>query len=271
MLRIAMHMATENRHERWGHTPIARPYWRLYWNADPGWKIICKPQCVALTPTQVILIAPETVYHTSGSNPVQHLFLHFTTAGLAGDPLPGVHVLPYSSAIARLISSLRQSHFNHLDAFALACHALARLPRTALAVNQHSPGIARAAALAGRFLHRQVANQELARAAGMHVNAFIRRFRLETGTTPQQWHHQRRIDAACLALESETTSIDELSTRFGFCDRHHFTRVFTRRRGIAPAAYRASTDDGRVRANNRIGNDTSAANTIYGPPARQVK
>lgn len=271
MLRIDMHVATENRLERWGHTPIARPYWRLYWNANPGWEVVCKPQRFALTPTQVLLVAPETVYHTTWSNPAQHLFLHFTTAGLAGDPLPGVHAFPYTSAFARLMSSLRHNNFNHLDAYALACHALARLPSTALAANQYSPGIARATALAGRFLHRQVANQELARTAGMHVNAFIRRFRLETGSTPQHWHHQRRIDAACLALESETTSIEELSLRFGFCDRHHFTRVFTRRRGIAPAAYRASTDDGRVKANSKIGSDTKTANTMYGPPARHEK
>ena len=261
MLRIAMQIASEVRLERWGHTPIARPYWRLYWNADPGWDIVLPRSRIALQPEQVVLVAPETIFHTAWKSPARHLYLHFTTAGLAGDPLPGVHALPCSAAFSRLLTSLRQHHFNELDACALACHALARLPTSAFALREHSAHISRATALAGRFVHRQVANAELARAAGMQVNAFIRRFRNETGSTPQRWHHQRRIDAACLALESEGTSIDELAERFGFCDRHHFTRVFTRLRGIAPAAYRASTDDGRVSASNKIGSDTRAAKT----------
>ena len=261
MLRIAMQNAAEVRLERWGHTPIARPYWRLYWNPDPGWDIVLPRSRIALQPEQVVLVAPETIFHTAWRSPSRHLYLHFTTAGLAGDPLTGVHALPCSAAFSRLITTLRQHHFNELDASALACHALARLPTSAFALREHSAHISRATALAGRFVHRQVANTELARAAGMQVNAFIRRFRNETGSTPQRWHHQRRIDAACLALESEAASIDELAERFGFCDRHHFTRVFTRLRGIAPAAYRASTDGGRVSANNKIGSDTKAAKT----------
>lgn len=261
MLRLAMQTANEARLERWGHTPIARPYWRLYWNADPGWEILLPRSRVALHPDQVVLVSPETIFHTAWRAPARHLYLHFTTAGLAGEPLPGVHALPCTVMFSRLITAVRHHHFNELDACALACHALARLPTKAFAPHEHSPHISRATALAGRFIHRQVANTELARAAGMQVNSFIRRFRNETGSTPQRWHHQRRIDAACLALESEATTIDEIAERFGFCDRHHFTRVFTRLRGIAPAAYRASTDDGRVMANNKIGNDTKAANT----------
>ena len=261
MLRIAMQDAVENSLPRWSHTPIARPYWRLYWNADPGWDVVLPHARIALNPSRVVLIAPETIYHTAWRAAARHLYLHFTAAGLAGDPLPGVHVLPCSSTFIRLIATCRSQHFQELDAYALACHALARLPTTALAPHEHSPAIGRATALAGRFIHRQVSNHELARASGMQVNAFIRRFRNETGSTPQRWHHQRRIDAACLALESEATSIDELAERFGFCDRHHFTRVFTRLRGIAPAAYRASTDGGRVSANNKIGSDTKAAKT----------
>jgi len=261
MLRISMQLAVENCLPRWGHTPIARPYWRLYWNADPGWDILLPQHRIALHPSRVILIAPETVYHTAWRAASRHLYLHFTTAGLPGDPLPGVHVLPCSSTFTRLIATCRSHHFQELDAYALACHALARLPKTAFSAHEHSLAIERATALAGRFIHRQVSNTELARAAGMQVNAFIRRFRTETGSTPQRWHHQRRIDAACLALESESASIDDLAERFGFCDRHHFTRVFTRLRGIAPAAYRASTDDGRVIANSRIGNDTKTAKT----------
>lgn len=270
MLRLALHHATECRLERWHHTPIARPYWRLYWNQDPGWEIIEAGRRTALGPARLILVAPETVYRTAWQGPSRHLFLHFTTAGLPGEPLPGIHLIPCNEAILCLLTQVRAG-FAELDAYALACHALARLPASAFATGERSPGIARAAALAGRFIHRQVANAELAKAAGMQPNAFIRRFRDETGCTPQRWHHQRRIDAACLALESETTSIDELAARFGFCDRHHFTRVFTRLRGIAPAAYRVSADGGRVNASKVTGKATRTAKTTYVPPGRQVK
>ena len=242
-MRFALLTASDCLLPSWGHDGFARPYWRLYWNATPGWTVRHARRQLALEPGQILLITPETVYQGFGPAPSSHLFVHFTCDGLPGEPLPGIHALPCRGAFKALIAQLRASstpEARTCDALALVCHALGRLPPSTYHARRVSGPVAEAQALARRYLHRAVANTELARAAGMHVNAFIRRFRADTGDTPRQWHLRRRIDAACVALENGET-IDTVAERLGFCDRHHLTRVFTRLRGCGPAAYREST------------------------------
>lgn len=239
-MRIAILSAVECTIPRWNHDALARPYWRLYWNQAPGWEIRHDKRRIPLIPGQVLVISPETIFTGVGLVPATHVFLHFTCDGLPGDPLPMVHALPCRGSFIPLLAQLRSSSERNLDAAALALHALARLPATACHPRRTSGPVAEAQALALRFQHRAVSNEELARTAGMHVNAFIRRFRHDTGETPRQWHLRRRIDAACVALE-EGVAIDAIAERLGFCDRHHLTRVFTRLRGCGPATYREST------------------------------
>lgn len=241
MLTIADPLMT-----RWGHDGLARPYWRLYWNTHPGWTITYDHRTIALGPERIVLIAPETIYRGQGRTLTSHVFLHFTCDSLPGDPLTAVHVLPCTEAFILLLVQLRERSADlTCDAIALACHALGRLPQKAYSVRRSSGPIAAAQSLAERFLHRSVTNDELARVAKMHVNAFIRRFRADTGETPRQWHLRRRIDAACVALEAGH-SIDTVAENFGFCDRHHLTRVFTRIRGCGPATYRESATNVRT-------------------------
>ena len=258
MLRLTMLAANEYRLERWRHDPIARPYWRLYWNREPGWEVRLDGRSIPLNPDRVLMVAPETIYTTAWSGPARHVYLHFTIDGLPGTPGTGIHVLCCDDVLAGLLRHLTEPGAGALRAEALAIHALARLPAAAFHPSTVSGPIATAQALALRFLHRQVANAELARAADMHVNAFIRRFRAETGTTPKRWHVQQRIDAACLALE-EGIDIETAAERFGFCDRHHFSRAFVRVRGLPPAAYRDSAV--RTEASSDKGSATSTAHT----------
>ena len=256
MLRLSMLSAHEFRGLRWRHDPIARPYWRLYWNADPGWSITLDGRLLELGPRELLLVAPETIYTTAWRGPARHFYLHFTCDGLPGLPLPDIHRFRCDAPLRCLLTLARSG--DQLHASALALHALARLPATAYRAAPGSGPVLAAQQLGQRFLHRLVDNHELAKAADMHVNAFIRRFRAETGTTPRHWHLRQRIAAACVALEGEA-SIDEVTERFGFCDRHHFTRVFTRQRGLAPAAYRASAT--RTEDSSSTGRATRAANT----------
>ena len=49
---------------------------------------------------------------------------------------------------------------------------------------------------------------------------------------------ERRIAAATHRLAFTTESIDQIADRLGFANRYHFTRMFTKRMGTSPAAYR---------------------------------
>ncbi|MBT4816978.1 MAG: helix-turn-helix transcriptional regulator, partial [Lentisphaerae bacterium] len=72
----------------------------------------------------------------------------------------------------------------------------------------------------------------------LSVRTFLRRFHEVTGESCQDWFRRRRIQQACLLLHLTRRGIDQIAAECGFCDRHHFSRVFKELRGIPPATYR---------------------------------
>ncbi len=242
-MRIDILHCPSGRLQRWGHDGLARPYWRLYWNATPGWAVRWAGGSERLAPDRVLLIAPETVYEGLGPGPSEHLWLHATGDGLMAEAMPGIIVLPCDAQLRGLCQALRgtpESPSRRLTAAALLLLALARAAPQLASRPRWSAAVAAAMTLGERHLHRRLANAELARAAGMHRCAFIRRFHAEVGLTPQAWLLRQRLAAACLALESGDTPIEDIAAGLGFCDRHHFSRAFARLRGSGPAAYRRS-------------------------------
>ncbi|MFD4367131.1 helix-turn-helix domain-containing protein [Rhodococcus sp. NPDC058521] len=89
-----------------------------------------------------------------------------------------------------------------------------------------------------RNLDKPLRVADLAREAGMSLRTFIRRFGAATGTSPNQWLTDRRIQRAVELLESTDASIEHISAATGFASpvtlRHHFTA----RTGTSPTAYR---------------------------------
>ncbi|MFJ4651533.1 GlxA family transcriptional regulator [Nocardia sp. NPDC088792] len=78
-----------------------------------------------------------------------------------------------------------------------------------------------------------------ARTALMSRRTFTRRFRDRTGSSPQQWLLQQRVDRARLLLESTDDTMDRVAADAGLGTavnlRHHFHRTL----GMSPAAHRS--------------------------------
>jgi AraC-like DNA-binding protein len=236
-LRLHLLACHEGLFRRWNHDALARPYWRVYWNREPGWSVRWRGGSEELDPGRVLLIGPETVYAGRSTRPATHRYLHCTIDGLAAPT--GMWAFPCDAVLAALLESLHGAAGGaEVAAAATLClHLIARLPGGTLTAPVHGEAVRGALALLATA-DRPLGNAALAAAAGMHPNAFIRRFRVETGLSPQSWQSRRRIERACLALERSDDSIDDIAEAFGYCDRHHFTRAFTRWRGVGPAAYR---------------------------------
>jgi AraC-like DNA-binding protein len=81
-------------------------------------------------------------------------------------------------------------------------------------------------------------NASLARAAGMNVNAFIRKFRQATGHSPHNYRLRLRVEQCCAWLRENGMSIEAVAAAAGFCDRYHFSRVFKRIMNTTPAEFR---------------------------------
>ena len=83
--------------------------------------------------------------------------------------------------------------------------------------------------------HHSVA--DLAGRAGISPRHFARLFRAEVGITPSAWVEEVRVDAARRLLE-DGHAPKQVGNQSGFSDVETFRRVFQRRLGITPAAYR---------------------------------
>jgi transcriptional regulator GlxA family with amidase domain len=74
--------------------------------------------------------------------------------------------------------------------------------------------------------------------SGLPRRTFSRRFRAATGYAPSEFVQALRIEEAKQMLETTVASIDEISEAVGYRDERAFRRVFRKRTGISPSAYR---------------------------------
>jgi transcriptional regulator GlxA family with amidase domain len=89
------------------------------------------------------------------------------------------------------------------------------------------------------------ANQVAAMAerSGLKPRTFARRFRAATGYLPMDYVHALRIEEAKQLIETESAGIDEVGFNVGYEDPTFFRRLFKRKAGLTPAAYRRKFAD----------------------------
>ncbi len=74
--------------------------------------------------------------------------------------------------------------------------------------------------------------------SGLGARTFARRFRSATGYTPMDYVQALRIEEAKQELERDNRQIDDIATAVGYEDGSSFRRIFKKRVGLSPAAYR---------------------------------
>jgi transcriptional regulator GlxA family with amidase domain len=95
-----------------------------------------------------------------------------------------------------------------------------------------------ARAWAQAHLDRQLGLAELARHARMSVRTFTRRFREETGLSPNRWLVRQRVEAARALLESTDLPVEAIAVRCGFGTATSLRAHLRATLGVSPAAYR---------------------------------
>lgn len=81
---------------------------------------------------------------------------------------------------------------------------------------------------------------EMASAACLSVNHFIRAFHQQTGVTPHRHVVLRRLERAITLLKKPGTSVAEVADGVGFATPAHFIATFRRTMGVTPGALQAA-------------------------------
>ena len=230
----------------WNYPGVFSPFWRLYFNSDPGHHILFDFRTVELDSSRVALISPHHRFHCRGENRVSHLWIHFSFSQLPENAEQAVfEVFPTDTllCLARDLKDLLSKKANlpreqiHQAASALVLTTLARsgirwkppLPENLERLRRHIQ-----ANLLG-----DLRNPTLAKTAAISVPSLSRLFRNFLGRSPAHYVTEIRVrEAARLLLESNL-NIDKVAEQTGFPNRFYFSRVFKVVSGETPAQFRS--------------------------------
>jgi AraC family transcriptional regulator len=82
--------------------------------------------------------------------------------------------------------------------------------------------------------------EQLASAACLSINHFIRAFRQQTGVTPHRHVVLRRLERALALLKTPHKSVAEVAEDVGFGTPAHFVATFRRVMGVTPGEFQAA-------------------------------
>jgi AraC family transcriptional regulator len=85
---------------------------------------------------------------------------------------------------------------------------------------------------------------DVARSVGVHPSRLAHEFRARYGQSPGDYVRRLRLEWAAEQLRRDETSLADVAIRAGFYDQSHFSRMFRRHFGVAPATWRRSRHRG---------------------------
>jgi len=234
-------------HNHWNFEHVSVPYWRLYWNKKPGAFLVHGRRRVKLAPSEMLLIAPHTIYSTRNHGHINQFFLHFQIILPQSNLKPQIVAIPAAAQLRNLANSIiAMLGRKKISLWQLSLYTRAFAELTLAGVtNDLFSGpffdgrIQTAISYLENRLGESISNAILAAQAGMSVSAFVHLFKQQTRHSPCNFLMHKRIEKACLLLHFTDVSIKKIAEETGFCDRYHFSRVFKRWQGMGPAEFRS--------------------------------
>lgn len=110
---------------------------------------------------------------------------------------------------------------------------------------QHAAGeiIRRARTLMQQRLESGISVDEIASACSLSYGQLLRAFRRYTGLTPYQYFLQLRIHRAKELLSDPDVHVKEVAARLRFDNQYYFARLFRKKTGVTPSAWRERVRD----------------------------
>jgi AraC-like DNA-binding protein len=229
----------------WNFPNVFSPFWRIYYDLDPGHWVRFGDTLTPLGPKHVLVIPNHRRFDCVGDPPVRSLWLVISCEREA-DPWQSMPIVieandtirAFAKEFARLTATRRPDGRERIRGLSLA-FGMYVLHRPEIRWREPVPEwILRVIASVDQDLRRRWTTTTMAEQAGMSADGFARAFRRSMGRTPAEYLREVRIREACRLLRGTEESIERISHQIGLRNRHHFTRVFGRVTGTTPARYR---------------------------------
>lgn len=85
--------------------------------------------------------------------------------------------------------------------------------------------------------------REMCVAMGMSKTHLERQSVRQFGCGAVEYSNRKRLQEACVLLQSDRESVGRIAEKLGFYDESHFSRFFKERMGIPPSAYRKKAEE----------------------------
>lgn len=227
----------------WHCDHVIHPAWMLFWNPEPGARIICGDQEYSADRQYAYLIPPNTTISGYSDRKFPHLYTHFETSDAFDNIKKTIYQLPPGPAekfFKEHLSSdiLRRQLYWQI----MILEYLAMLPDDAWGSNTESPTDQRIVKALNFAMNNNYCadwnNAFLAKQAGMSESNFYRRFREVMKISPTRYFLSMRLNRARELLTTTNQGISQIAEQCGFADRYCFSKAFKSFFGISPGAFR---------------------------------
>ena len=244
----------------WQAQNVRDPFWRFYWNLDEGAFVTLGDGSCFLIPAQQCCLIPSGVHFSCGQSAAfRHFYVHFDVLGLpmlaqrrlfdaprAFVPHPqeseelfalaqSVAVLDKDTKAPLSLSAAIQAKVIILRTLGAA---LVQCQGTLSTAPGEFPGLVALLEWIESNLENPLSVSQLAERCHLSPDYFSRCFKRSLGQSVSDYIRERRIARAAQRLLFSHESIEQIARDCGFTNRFYFSRVFTGRMGMPPAAYR---------------------------------
>lgn len=225
----------------WELRRFTDPYWRLYWPLSPGGIVEINGELTPLTPGNLYLIPPNTVFSTTMRKRFSKWYAHFKLGRLADRAAPGIYRFSATeemkATVAQLDENDSQLRFPWLT-IAFVSQALLLLPESVWRQQRTDARVLKALDFMSAHLSLKLTAEQVAKFAGLSVRNLNHLFQQELQQSPMRVLLDYRLDEACRQLRSDESSIEDIAEQCGLVNRHYLSRMMRQYRNTSPATYR---------------------------------
>lgn len=273
-VKIVLHRCRYWMLSEWECENLSLPFWRLYHSRTGGSSVKFADKEVEISSEKLILIPPYTAFSSQikGVSVPQHesikgciiedeheitayqkagmcdqFFTHFNLgypfdkikANIYEIELPGYWMNELLQLEHGLISEPNCISFiTNLHISSLIIFALRNISPEHWQFPETDERVLKIMSYIDKNLSRELTNSELAKESNLATNSFARIFKGSINVPVQQYIQHKRIEKAIMLIHHSNMAIDEIAQQCGFCDRHHFSKIFRKQTGLPPVLYR---------------------------------